>query len=69
MIMEAWYVPRFVDWARKLETQRDDFPARVVPEGSLFGEPGRTNVAGEVQRLSPGEFSLAWVDSGLQLVG
>ena len=34
-----------------------------------FGEPGRTNVAGEVQRLSAGEFSLAWVDSGLQLVG
>lgn len=34
-----------------------------------FGEPGRTNVAGEVQRLSAGKFSLAWVDSGLQLVG
>lgn len=35
-ISEGWYVPRFVDWTSKLETQRDDFPARVVPEGHLL---------------------------------
>ena len=36
MIMEGWYVPRFVDWASKQETQRDDFLAQVVPEGRLL---------------------------------
>ena len=36
MIMEGWYVPRFVDWASKWETQRDDFPAQVVPEDHLL---------------------------------